>query len=105
VSSAKLSDTAKIITAITDANNSVDIKYHLPRGRHLHPHIIPGHGLRDERAASSLQRPRPRPFYCALYNDTSSFGVIDEFGFFKMPDAQSTALTDIYVSPQWTWSE
>ena len=83
----------RLLESYTDANPVV-------------PYVSDFSGPRD---GVQLQRPRPRPFYCALYPDPDSgpqgrFDVDDGFGFFKLPDTRSIVADDLYVSPQWDWN-
>jgi hypothetical protein len=58
---------------------------------------------------SQLQRPRPRPFYCAQYNDGEDgnfFNLLDSFAFYGMPiDIVIFDNNQIYVPITWRWDE
>ena len=73
----------------------------------LTPYVVDFPGSIDVR---QTQRPRPRPFYCAPYDDlelTFSQDVNDDLSFYKILSDSSLAILSeqVYTSLSWNWSE
>jgi hypothetical protein len=59
-----------------------------------------------------VQRPRPRPFYCAQYDDNTDgdpstedvFDLEDDYAFFGYPDSLvELAASQLYTPSVWNW--
>jgi hypothetical protein len=58
-------------------------------------------GIRD----GQLQRPRPRPFYCAEYKDGRYFEFLTYY-FYKFPDSEvELNYSSIFVPVDWLWQQ
>jgi hypothetical protein len=53
-----------------------------------------------------LQRPRPRPFYCAEYSDGNFFGLESNYLFYKFPESSGQlSYSNLFVPIDWSWQQ
>jgi hypothetical protein len=80
------------------------------QNRNVVPYVVDFPGSAD--SSNQTQRPRPRPFYCADYQDPNTNQdpnnirfqrTLDGFAFFTLPNSISLPINFLYTDMDWKW--